>query len=261
MKTYNTSLRLKELMKSNNYKQVDILKKCEPICKEFNKKIGRNDLSQYVSGKVEPRQDKLYILAKALNVNEAWLMGYEVPMERDAHINNNIINIKENNLLNNFRKLNIKGKDKLIECSEELTQISKYILEEENAIDDELNITELEEVKLYDLPVSAGTGTQLLDDVSYELITIDRRFYPKADFALRVSGDSMEPRFYDGDIIYIKSTNDIDNGKIGIFYYDGEAYLKKLEKENGNICLISLNEKYLPIKVTNDSFKVVGIVL
>lgn len=44
----------------------------------------KNDLSQYVSGKVEPRQDKLTILGLALNVNEVWLMGYNVPPDRDA---------------------------------------------------------------------------------------------------------------------------------------------------------------------------------
>lgn len=43
----------------------------------------KNDLSQYVSGKVEPRQEKLTILGLALNVSETWLMGYDVRRERD----------------------------------------------------------------------------------------------------------------------------------------------------------------------------------
>ena len=46
--------------------------------------MNKNDLSQYVNGKTEPGQEKLTILGLALNVNEAWLMGYDVPMERDS---------------------------------------------------------------------------------------------------------------------------------------------------------------------------------
>ena len=83
MKTSNTSERLRALMNTNGYRQVDILEKCKPYCDKYNVKLGRNDLSQYVNGKVEPKQDKLSILSLALNVNEAWLMGFDVPMERN----------------------------------------------------------------------------------------------------------------------------------------------------------------------------------
>jgi transcriptional regulator with XRE-family HTH domain len=44
--------------------------------------ITKSSISQYVSGKFEPKQKALYALAKALNVSEAWLMGYSVPRER-----------------------------------------------------------------------------------------------------------------------------------------------------------------------------------
>lgn len=74
-----TSERLQYLMQTQKLKQVDILNKCLPICDKYNVKMGRNHISQYVSGKVKPNQDKLSILALALNVNEAWLMGYDVP--------------------------------------------------------------------------------------------------------------------------------------------------------------------------------------
>ena len=71
-------------MHDRNLKQVDILKKCEPYCKKYNVKLNRNDLSQYVNGKVEPGQFKLTVLAHALNISEAWLMGYDVPMTTQA---------------------------------------------------------------------------------------------------------------------------------------------------------------------------------
>lgn len=83
MKKSNTSLRLKEYMKLYDCRQVDILQKCAPLCKQYSINIDKSLLSQYLSGKVEPKQDRLFILAEALNVNEAWLMGYDIPMEKD----------------------------------------------------------------------------------------------------------------------------------------------------------------------------------
>lgn len=79
---FNTSMRLKEYMSKNNLKQVDILNKAQPYCKQYNVKLTKQDLSQYVAGKTKPAQNKLYILGLALNVNEAWLMGFDVPMEK-----------------------------------------------------------------------------------------------------------------------------------------------------------------------------------
>ena len=45
-------------------------------------KISNSSLSEYLSGKYEPRQDKVFILAQALNVDPVWLWGYDVPMEK-----------------------------------------------------------------------------------------------------------------------------------------------------------------------------------
>ena len=84
MKEISTADRLKQIMNERGLKQVDILEACKPYCIKYNVKLNKNDLSQYVSGKVIPKQDKLSILAMALKVNEVWLMGYDVPMERDA---------------------------------------------------------------------------------------------------------------------------------------------------------------------------------
>ena len=44
--------------------------------------IPKSALSQYISGAFEPKQDRIYLISKALNVSEAWLIGYDVPMER-----------------------------------------------------------------------------------------------------------------------------------------------------------------------------------
>ena len=80
----NTSDRLKQLMNERKLKQVDILNLSLPYCKKYNIKMNKSDISQYVSGKVEPSQDKLVVLGMALNVSEAWLMGFDVsPIRKD----------------------------------------------------------------------------------------------------------------------------------------------------------------------------------
>lgn len=86
MKKYTTSHRLKEIMSLKGIKQIDILNKIQPICKKWGIKMGSNDLSQYVTGKVEPSQKKLSVLAEALDTNEVWLMGYDVPMTKELSV-------------------------------------------------------------------------------------------------------------------------------------------------------------------------------
>lgn len=73
----NTAQRLARIMNERNLRQVDILKKSEKFQKELGIKLGKSALSQYVSGKSIPDQDKLVLLAKTLDVSEAWLMGYD----------------------------------------------------------------------------------------------------------------------------------------------------------------------------------------
>ncbi len=76
------SERLNQAMKIRSLKQVDVLEAAKPYCEKYGIKLTKSDLSQYVSGKFEPRQEKLTILSLALSVSEAWLMGYDVSMER-----------------------------------------------------------------------------------------------------------------------------------------------------------------------------------
>ena len=77
-----TAERLRELMRERNLRQVDVLRLIEPWARRYNVPFFKQNLSLYLKGTVEPNQDKLILLAKALNVSEAWLMGFDVPMER-----------------------------------------------------------------------------------------------------------------------------------------------------------------------------------
>lgn len=101
---------------------------------------------------------------------------------------------------------------------------------------------------VYDFGVSAGTGV-FLDNPCYEVISMpEDRLSRKANFALWVSGDSMEPRFHDGDLVLVKIQPSVEPGEIGIFVLNGEGYIKKF----GGDKLISLNPIYEPIIIAED---------
>lgn len=87
MKT--TADRLKQLMDENDWKQIDILEMVKPYCEKYHVKIGKSDLSQYVNGKTKPGQTKLSVLGMALGVSEGWLMGLDVPRDRESAAHKN----------------------------------------------------------------------------------------------------------------------------------------------------------------------------
>ena len=83
----------------------------------------------------------------------------------------------------------------------------------------------------------------------------------EADYVLTVTGDSMQPKFNDGDEVYVVNQQSVEIGEIGIFVINSDAFIKKLGKGQ----LISLNEKYKPIPLNNDDSiyccgKVIGVV-
>ena len=73
-----TAQRLREVMDMRGLRQVDVVDMAKPFCEKYDVKLNKNDLSQYISGKVQPKQDKLTLLGMVLNVSEGWLMGFDV---------------------------------------------------------------------------------------------------------------------------------------------------------------------------------------
>ena len=117
-------------------------------------------------------------------------------------------------------------------------------------------------IDIFENAVSAGTGNFLVDGPK-ETVCIDESILPEdTTFGVRISGDSMEPEFHDGQIAWVLQQESVANGEIGIFALNGEAYIKKLQNDKDGIFLISLNEKYAPIKVSeNDRLDIFGKVL
>lgn len=100
---------------------------------------------------------------------------------------------------------------------------------------------------LYSMPVSAGTG-QFLDESDYTPVEVGADVPETADFGVRISGDSMEPKFFDGQTVWVRSQNIVTNGEIGVFLYDNNVYLKQLLIKDG-VFLHSFNPKYTDIAV------------
>lgn len=107
--------------------------------------IGKSSISTYISGAYEPKQKNIYKIAKALNVNEAWLMGLDVEMDRVTTINKLDVTQDELNLLDNYKKLNELGKNEANKRVAELTEINKYVCETSNEISATTdNVTEVD---------------------------------------------------------------------------------------------------------------------
>ena len=95
-------------------------------------------------------------------------------------------------------------------------------------------------VMLYELPVSAGPGVYLDDSAAGSISIPDNAKTESADFAVRISGSSMMPRYRDGDILLVEDCDSVEVGELGIFVLDGDGYFKKF----GGDRLISLNPAY-----------------
>lgn len=119
-------------------------------------------------------------------------------------------------------------------------------------------------VELYSQKATAGLGNYL-ESSSYSKAFFRSEDIPsQTDFAVWISGKSMEPEIYDNDIAFIQSKLMIDSGQIGIFLYEGESYCKKLiiDHQQRLIRLVSLNKLFDDIIIYNaDDLYTFGLVL
>lgn len=207
--------RLKQALEMRNMKQADLVNMTG---------IGKSSISTYLSGDYEPKQKNLYRLAKALDVNESWLMGYDVPMERQQPVQStatSFVGTIPNLLpLPKTRKVPRLG---TIACGEP-------ILAQENIED-------------YD---KAPEGVN-------------------CDFTLKCKGDSMVgARINDGDIVYIRQQDEVENGEIAAVLVDdaGEsnATLKRVYLYENQIVLQAENPKYSPWVYTGEDMNKVRII-
>ena len=137
------------------------------------------------------------------------------------------------------------------------------------------------EMPIANMPAAAGTGNLLDDSEHYDMVSFpEDQVNPRADVGIRVSGDSMEPVFQDGQTVWVEKCDTLKEGEVGIFIYDGNAYIKVYSEQDpdeqfrdeysdsyGTVhqqpVLISYNsEKYDPIEINPyNTFKIFGRVL
>ena len=122
-----------------------------------------------------------------------------------------------------------------------------------------------------DVYLSAGYGVEVLDEYS-ESIVIDSQFLtsergmrvnPKNCKMVRVSGNSMFPEYHHGDRVIIdESDQNLTDGQIYAFRYDGQCYVKEINRAGNKIKCISVNKEYEPFFIERDvDFKVFGRIL
>lgn len=228
--------RIKERRNQLNLTQEDLAKKIG---------ITKGAVANYENSVSIPKPDILYKVMEFLDCDANFLY------QDDVSFSSVFLYPDEKEIIHQYRNLDEIGKK----------HIKYTIYHEFTRMSEIKNITVANKVAsfprytYYDIPVSAGTGEPL--DVSTAAMVELNSDPPRGtSYILRISGDSMEPKYCNGDYIYVKQTDSIEYGDIGIFIYQGSVYMKEYTS-NG---LKSLNPKYELINA-NDSIQCLGKVL
>lgn len=200
-------------------------------------------ISNYETGYRTPKQDDLFEIAHILNISIDDLFPAR--------------NSKNNDITSIYNKLTPPRQQNVLNYAHD--QLEEQNAKGDNVVD--INSYKQDKIKVnVNGCVSAGVGERLHDESLFtEMVKAP---VPPHDLALKVNGDSMEPMFKDGEIIFVEKTHNIKNGQIGIFIIEEEAYLKKVIVEDDRLTLISLNKNYKDLHFyENQSVKLVGKVI
>lgn len=186
--------RLSALMEERELKQAELAKMSG---------VRASSISDYLTGKYKPKQDNIDLIARALSVSPAWLMGYD---------------------------------DK-----KESSRISPAAPQDASAplSSDRRKIARIPVLGR----VAAGIPIEAIENIEdYEERYISVLEDPHDYFALRIVGHSMEPRIWDGDVVIAKKMADVDSGSVAVVFVDGEdATVKQIKKSDEGITLIGWN--------------------
>ena len=189
-----------------------------------------------------PSVDKIIALSNFLNVTvEYILFGNENVSELSDDIKN---------LVTYYKTLSDKDKGMVLGKAETLAELAAERAAEQakktakpielvadRQPEEELDQIEEFYIDLCSLPASAGSGVQLDEGFTEPMQIKPTAIAKRANYAIRVSGDSMETEYSDGDIVLVETCPDVAIGEIGIFVVNDQGYIKK----RGEDRLISLN--------------------
>lgn len=195
---------------------------------------------KYERDVIFPPYDTLIRIADFYGVTTDYLLGREPAADPLQGLDITVDRVDNDNFIEAYEKLPECVKQVFIDTMLKLSQAGAERAKAENLIS----------IRFYESTrVSAGTG--LYDDnseyPSYKQVP-KTTLTQQADFCCYISGDSMQPMYFDGDLILVKSESNIEVGEIGIFEYNGDIYVKQF----GGDELISLNPDYPNIKKSPD---------
>ena len=235
--------RLNELKDKTGLTQQDIVR---------GSGISQSTLSQYFSGKRLPSKTNSKKLADFFNV----------PIEQIDPRLDTVSSTAKSEIAQKIDKLVSKldpepYQRNVLTCAERQLEEQKQAKKRFAEVHD--IVVEYIAYNYYDQPVSAGTG-QYLNEVQIETIQLPVKV--DADFVCPIYGDSMEPDYKSGDYVFVKLTVELPSGTVGVFDYEGEAYIKQLVIEKDKAYLRSFNKKYKDIPINSDSdFRIIGKVV
>lgn len=207
----------------------------------------QNTISNHENGNRQLDEGDIRIYAQALGVSPQYLFDLSKPSSVDSTPQIQTI----------YDELKPPRQAKVLNYAER--QLKEQKNEEETKINVVSEVIQLYSYDYYDHPASAGTG-QYLNDVRVERIELPVDV--DADFVIPIKGDSMEPDYHDGDLVFIQTSVDLNNGVIGVFNYNGDAYIKQLVIDKEQAYLHSLNPAYKDMPITPDTdFRIIGEVV
>ena len=197
--------------------------------------VGKSTVRKWEQGMISNMgRDKIVSISKALKISPLDILEIET----------------QNNIYTIYNQLNPHRQTKVYNFATD--QLNEQRVEETPAI--------YHTVQVYSL-LSAGTGIVDLDPTDTTEIELNGHV-PPHDLAFEVRGDSMEPVFENGEIVFVKKTQDIHNGQIIAVQINEEAFIKKVYINDDHMRLVSLNKEYDDIIATeDDDIRIVGKVL
>lgn len=287
---YEITEKLVRFRREAGLSQIEVAKRLT----EMGLPTKNKSISSWEKGLASPNATQFLALCQIYNIEDIY--SNFIGFLNSCSLNSSEPNTSLNTNSLNINDLNANGIQKVAEYIELLKCSDKYVLSGNNSADTNnsdtnnldtnnsgisasnksnniINFTAPQKTRVlpvYELPASAGPG-EFVDNDYHHMMEISLELSPlvpeNADFGVRIHGDSMNPLYENGDIVWVRRTSELQEGDIGIFYLDGEAYCKKIHfnksnKKESQLQLVSLNPAYNPINISeNSDFRIYGRVL
>lgn len=209
--------------------------------------VPKGTINKIIAGTTKsPTLETVQSLAAALGKSINDFVDSTHPVSAFSH--------QETDLIKKYRTLNVYDKELVKDVLEAAYKHTTQNINPEDA-------DSMRYIKCYELPASAGTGEPLGDTYYTDTIQVPAQRLPRnAHMCIRVHGNSMEPAYRDGDVVFVQHLDgeSLRQGEIGIFVLNGEGYIKRL----GHGVLESLNPDFDPIVIRSyDNLRCQGRVL